>query len=121
MSQPAPFEIGERDGIRVASNGRLTLSVLDEGGRLFRRRAVAGISTGAAGEAVLPRLNQLAGDLLGRLDMPGDELRARLQAILATATPPEPRHIEWAVAELKGVRVYVDGDTVIVTERDLTL
>lgn len=119
--QPAPFEIVEQDGIKLAANGRIKLTVLDEGGKLFRRRAIKGLSTGGAGEAILPRLNQLAGDLLAQLDMPADELQRRIHELLSIATPPAPQHIEWAVAELNGVRVYVDGETVLVTQRDLQL
>ena len=29
------------------------------------------------------------------------------------------KQVEWAVAELDGVRVYVDGDAVIVTRKDM--
>ena len=32
---------------------------------------------------------------------------------------PNPTPVEWAVAELDGVHVYVDGSTVIVTRADL--
>lgn len=32
---------------------------------------------------------------------------------------PEPQPVEWAVAELDGVRVYFDGVAVIVTRADL--
>lgn len=31
----------------------------------------------------------------------------------------DPQPVEWAVARLDGVSVYVDGDSVIVTRRDL--
>lgn len=120
MSQPTPFEIVEQDGVRVASNGQRTVTLLDAGGRIFRRRGITGISARPVGEIVLPQLNELAGDLLKQLDMPAAELTQRLQALIAQATPTEPVHIEWAVVELKGVRVYVDGENVVVTERDLT-
>lgn len=121
MVQPVPFEISQRDGVRVASNGHLTLTLLDEGGRLFRRRGIAGLSARPAGDVVLPQLNALAGDLLAHLDMPAAELQQRLAAIVALATPPEPRNIEWAVAELNGVRAYVDGENVVLTTRDLPI
>lgn len=32
---------------------------------------------------------------------------------------PSPRPVEWLVAELDGVRVYVCGDQVVVTRRDI--
>lgn len=34
-------------------------------------------------------------------------------------TGPDPQPVEWAVAELDGVRVYFDGVAVIVTRADL--
>lgn len=78
MDQPVPFEIVERDGARVATNGLATMQIdVVEGGRIFRRRAQ-------------------------KLNVRGD-----------TAS------VEWAVAELDGVRVYFDGQNVVVTRRDL--
>lgn len=121
MQQPAPFELLRQDGHRVASNGALTVLLLepDDVGRLFRRRAVKHSTGGTPGQAVLPELNRLAGDLVARLDMPAAELADRLQQLAAMATPGDPQQVEWAVAELDGVRVYVDGASVIVTRRDL--
>lgn len=78
--QPAPFEIAEAEGARVATNGQATMQIhADEGGRIFRRRA--------------QKLNVRNG---------------------------ETAAVEWAVAELDGVRVYFDGTNVVVTRRDLT-
>ena len=60
-------------------------------------------------------------DLVAQLDMPGDQLRQRLQELLAMATPPAPQAVEWAVADVAGVRVYVDGNAnIIVTRQELT-
>lgn len=73
----APFDITSKDGLRTASNGAQMLTLLEDDGKLFRRRAVKGVGT------------------------------AQVQ------------NIEWAVAELDGVRVYIDGANVIVTRRDL--
>lgn len=42
----APFEIVEEGGAKVATNGAATLSVVDPGGRMFRRRAIKGIGGG---------------------------------------------------------------------------
>lgn len=42
----------------------------------------------------------------------------RRRAIKAVGTP-EAHQVDWAVAELDGVRVYVDGGNVIVTRRDM--
>lgn len=76
-ADPVPFEIVQQDGRRIATNGASSLSMLDEGGMLFKRRAVKGAGTDQA------------------------------------------RRVEWAVAELNGVRVYFDGTHVMVTAQDL--
>ncbi len=77
-ADPTPFEIVHKDGAQIASNGAASLSLLDAGGRVFKRRAVKGVGTEQA------------------------------------------RRVEWAVAELNGVRVYFDGTHVVVTTQDLT-
>lgn len=77
MSDPAPFEITRQDQAQIATNGVASLTLLDAGGRVFRRRAVKGVGTEQA------------------------------------------RNVEWAVAELDGVRVYFDGVNVVVTRQDL--
>lgn len=74
---PVPFEITRADDKQIATNGSASLSLLDAGGRVFRRRAVRGVGTEQA------------------------------------------RRVEWAVAELNGVRVYFDGTHVVVTTRDM--
>lgn len=118
--QPPAFEIVEAGpGHRVASNGALSLSLLAEGGRLFRRRGVVGLASKPAGELVLPQLNALAGELLANPTMPADEMIGRLLALAGLVPVTKPRRIEWAVAELDGVRVYTDGAAVIVTKQDL--
>ena len=119
--QPDPFEIAERDGVRVATDGVLTVALMAPGGegRLFRRRGVRGLAMSAPGARVLPELNRLAGDLLAQLDMPPEALAARLHELLVMAAPVEPQRVEWAVAELDGVRVYVGQGSVIVTRDDL--
>lgn len=120
--QPQPFEIVSiGDGSRVASNGAARLMLLHDRGRMFRRRGIKRAPGRPAGEALLPELNRLAGDLLARLDMPAEELCARLLALAAVARPVDPQRIEWVVAELDGVRVYSDGADVIVTDRDLEI
>ncbi len=122
MSGPVPFELLEHDGARLATNGvqTLVLRAPADQGRVFRRRGLRGVALSAPGAAVLPELNRLAGDLVAQLDMPPDQLAERLAQIAALATPAAPQPVEWAVAELDGVRVYVDGQTVIVTREELT-
>ena len=117
--QPIPWEIARTDTLHVASNGQQQLVLLDTDGRLFMRRGVKGLGARPSGERVLPKLNELAGELLQRLDMPSEELAARLQALAGLAHVPPPQNIEWAVAELDGVRVYTNGAEVVVTRRDL--
>lgn len=119
LTQPVPFEIIERDGVRVASNGALTVTLPDAGGRLFRRRGVTGISTKPAAELLIPLLNELAGELLQRPDTPAQEAVARLLAIAGLVPVAEPQRVEWLVAELDGVRAYTDGRNVVVTKQDL--
>lgn len=118
--QPVPFEIVEvAPGHRVASNGGISLSLLDDGGRLFRRRGVVGLSTRPAAEVVLPQLNGFAGELLANPAMPAEEVAARLLALAGLVPVAAPKRVEWAVAELDGVRVYTDGSAIVVTKQDL--
>lgn len=117
---PVPFEIVERDGAKHASNGALTVTVLDADGKLFRRRAIKADPSPPPAEGVLPRLNELAGTLLEQADMPPEEIARRLMDIAQSLTAPKHmQRIEWAVARLGDVSVYVDGQNVIVTRNDL--
>ncbi len=72
-----PFEIVQQDGHQVATNGSAEMVLADEGGRLFRRRAIKNVGTDQA------------------------------------------HPVEWAVAELDGVRAYFDGRTVVLSRKDL--
>lgn len=117
--QPIPFEIVEQDGVRVASNGRLRLSVLDHGGQIMRRRGVTGLSAKPAAELLIPRLNELAGELLARPDTPAQEAVGKLLAIAGLVPMAEPQRHEWAVATLDGVHVYTDGINVVITRKEL--
>ena len=119
MADPTPFEIVERDGAKHASNGAMTLSVLDGDGLLFRRRAVKTTAAPPPAEGVLPRVNELAGLLLANPEMPPEEITRRLLDMAETIAPKPVQRIEWAVARLDGVSVYVDGTNVIVTRQDL--
>jgi hypothetical protein len=118
--KPVPFEIVSTDtGMRVACNGSLRLTLPETDGRLFRRRGIKGLATKAAGETLLPLLNQFAGELVAQPDMPPGAVVARLMALAGTVHATEPEQVEWAVAELDGVRVYVGGMDIVVTRQDL--
>lgn len=121
---PVPFEIVEHprpEGapMRVASNGAVRLTLLDDGGRLFRRRGISGLSLKPAAELLLPHVNALAGELLARPDMPAHEAVGRLLALAGQVPTAEPQRHEWAVAELGDVKVYTNGVDVIVTRQEL--
>ena len=118
--KPVPFEIiATESGMRVACNGTLRLTLPETGGQLFRRRGIKGIATKAAGETLLPLLNEFAGELVANPGMTPGAVVARLMALAGTVHSTEPEHVEWAVAELGGVRVYVGGMDVVVTRQDL--
>lgn len=122
MSQPSPFEIATgADGVRVASNGERSMTVLEGEAELFRRRAIkrAALSKPPA-ELAIPALNELASELLGRMDMPAADVAARLRQLADQVEPVAETRIEWAVARLDGVYAYFDGSNVVVTRQDLT-
>jgi len=119
--KPVPWEFVDAGAARVASNGDIRVVMLDAGGRLFARRAIKRSGCGKpAAEVVLPQLNALAGEILAHLDMPADQLRDRLIALAGLAHVDPQKHVEWAVAELDGVRVYCNGAEVVVTRADLS-
>lgn len=121
MSKPTPWEFVRHDEAHVASNGDARVILLDTDGRLFARRGVKSVGVGGcAAEVVLPKINELAGEIVQRPGMPAAELRERLSALAGLAHVPPPQHVEWAVAELDGVRVYCNGPEIVVTRRDLT-
>lgn len=117
---PAPFEIVERDGCHFGANGTQRVALLDAEGRMFRRRGVKGLTSRTAADLLLPKINQFAGELLAQPDMPAREAVQRLRAIAGLVPTTEPQRVEWLVAELAGVRVYCDGENVVVTREDLT-
>lgn len=122
--QPTPFTIVRSDtGAHppVATNGAVRLMCLDADGQLSLRRGISGMMAAPMVEKILPQLNALAGELLANSAMDPAEIAARLHALQLACRPPEQRNIEWAYAELDGVRVYVDGADVIVTRQDLLL
>lgn len=118
---PQPFEIAPIDdgGGRTAFNGAVRLTVLEAEAKLFRRRAVKVSTAKPAAETVLPMLNALAGEIVADLSVSDEALRAKLAHIADQIKPRQPGQVEWAVAELNGVRVYFDGQDVVVTTRDL--
>lgn len=120
LKHPVPFEIIEQDGMRVASNGQLRLTVIGADGKIFRRRAITGLQPKPAAEMLIPQLNALATELLAQPDMPAQEAVARLLGLAGLVPIAEPKRVEWAVGELNGVRVYTDGVNVILTTADLT-
>ena len=119
MTDPVPFELSESGTSRIATNGDTTMTLLDPDGKLFRRRGIRGLSMKPCAEAAIPRLNQLAGELLASPDMPAHLVAQRLAEISAEVQPVPSQPVEWAVAELDGVRVYMMGRDVIVTRQEL--
>lgn len=119
MSQPIAFELGEKGGVRVASNGAVRLSLHEPDGKLFLRRGIAGISARASGDVLIPKLNELAGDLLANPEMKPSDAVGRLIAIAGLLPTAEPKRIEWAVVSIDGINVYTDGCDVIVSRREL--
>ena len=118
MEQPKPFQIVRNPGEpEVATNGTLALVVLD-GGVVRLRRGIRTSSGAPLAERILPHLNALAGELLANSAMSPDEIAARLHALQVACVPPVQQNIEWAYGELNGVRVYVDGSTVLMSTQD---
>lgn len=120
--QPLPFVIDRQpDGPIVASNGSMQVIALEPQATMFLRRGVRGLQVSPVAEKVLPQLNALAGDLLARSNMPASELRARLHILAAACDVPEPQNVECCVAQLDGVRAYVQTDRVILTRQDIQI
>ena len=119
--QPVPFEIVEHGGMKVASNGQARIVMHDPEGVIFRRRGIKGLALRPPAETLIPQLNQLAGELLQRPETTAEEAVSRLLAIAGTVPTAEPQRTEWAVAELRGVRIYCDGASVIVSTQDLSM
>lgn len=119
MDQPIPFTIVRKAGEPpVASNGTAALTVLD-GGEIRLRRAIRTSSAAPLAERVIPQLNALAGELLANSAMPAHEIAARLHALQLACVPPLQQNVEWAFAELEGVRCYFDGKTAVLTKQDI--
>jgi hypothetical protein len=118
--QPVPFEIVEHEnGLRVASNGQVRLSLTEVDGKLFRRRGISGLALKPAAEMLLPLVNELAGDLLNNPSMLAEEAVGRLLAMAGQVPVKQPQRHEWAVVELDNVKVFTNGLEIIVTRQDL--
>lgn len=118
--ETVPFTLVHREGkTPVASNGTVGLTCPDEGGVVFLRRGIRVTRAAPLGERVLPLLNELAGQVLADPTMPAHEIRARLHALQLQCVESKQVNVEWAVAELDGVRCYTDGETVLLTRQDL--
>jgi hypothetical protein len=122
LQQPTPFNIVRRDGLPdVATNGACSLVCPDAGGVIRLRRGIRGAFGAPAAEKILPHLNQLATELLSNSAMSPADVAARLHALQLVCMPDPLPNIEWAYAELDGVRVYTNGQTVILTRQDLAV
>ena len=77
MANPVHEITVDAAGRLHGTDGRITVTLIAEGGRLFKRRAVKGVGSGESSEVC------------------------------------------WLVAELDGVRVYQQGDHVIVTREEM--
>lgn len=121
-----PYEIREHEGAIVASNGTISITVMPEvvsaGAFMRKRRSSPPMSTKPAGEAMLPLLNELAGELLKNMDMPGAVLKDKLIELAITANGGEANNkpgAEWCFLELPcGTRVYVDEMGNLIVSKD---
>lgn len=135
MQQPAPFIVDPQGNPQpapgdafytavssplIASNGALQVIALDPGSKMFMRRGVRGLPGGPVAEKILPHLNELAGMLVANSAMPASEVAARLDLLKAACHQSEPQNLECCVAELDGVRAYVQEGRVILTRQDIT-
>jgi len=117
-----PFTLVKKEGSPpVASNGTLALTCPDEGGVIKLRRGIRTSSQAPLGERMIPFLNELAGLLLEHPAMPAHEIASRLHALQMQCQPPVQENVEWAFAELDGVRCYTDGQVVVLTKQDLRI
>ena len=117
-----PFTLVKRDGQpMVASNGKVALTCPDEGGVMKLRRGIRATSAAPVGERLIPYLNELSGLLLADPTMPAHELGSRLHALQMQCQPRVEENVEWAYAELDGVRCFTDGETIVLTRQDLRI
>lgn len=119
ITQPVPFELHEAEGVRVASNGTLRLSVFEPDAQLFKRRGISGIAMRNAADVLIPQLNQFCGELLKNPGTDAKDAVMRLMAIAGMVNTTEPVKHEWAVAKVGDVFVFTDGRDVIVGRNDM--
>lgn len=123
MKQPTPFEITDvamhGRNVRIASNGLMHIQSWEPDARVFRRRGISGMAMRPAGEVLVPKLNELAGELLQKPDTPAHEVAARLMALAGLLPQNEPQRHEWLVVQVGDVRVYCSEAGVIVSREDL--
>lgn len=114
-----PFaKVQLENGVHVASNGRWR--VLAAPGAVLTLKRGRATALAPEAEKMVPLLNQLAGELLGNLDMPADEVKGRLLSLAKMVrTAPLPRKEDLHIS-LNGVHVYVHNDEVIVVDQELT-
>lgn len=119
---PTPFTLVRNEGSPpVATNGTVSLTCPDEGGVVKLRRGIRTSSKPPLGERVIPFLNELASMLLANPTMPAHEIASRLHALQVQCQPRVEENVEWAYAELEGVRAYTDGSVVVLTKQDLRI
>lgn len=131
---PTPFEIREDKDARgarvvVAANGppgelgTQVLLLMDPTGTVVRRRAVKGLALAPAADVVVPMLNKLATEIVEALHrgetVDAAQLQARLMAMASMVPVSRPTPVEWCMATIDGVHVYLDGHNVVVTRRNL--
>ena len=124
---PVPYEIKEIEGAIFASNGTVTITVMSdvEGAFMRKRRKSPPMSTKPAGEAMLPLINELAGELLNNMAMPGAVLKQKLLDLAVAANGGEQNNrpgAEWCFVELAcGTRIYADekGNLIITKDKNV--
>lgn len=127
---PIPFEIREQTDqhgqrVVVAANGppdepgTQVLLLLDPAGTVVRRRALKGVALTPNAEVAVPMLNALATAIIRNPAMPPEQVQAQLLTIASLIPTTKPTPVEWCMATIDGVRVYLDGRNVVVTRQDL--
>ena len=121
MQQPTPFTLVEAQAgkLRMASNAAVRIMCLDDDGTVFLRRGLSGVMAAPSAQNILPQLNALAGEVLANSAMAPADIAARLHALQLSCKPVEAKQIEWACVRLGDVRVFTDGEDIIVTRQNI--